>query len=825
MPNMTNVPNHNREHSEPSTNGKAQTAPPEEVVYNPLKLDKLRTKSDVLKGVWTDPSRIPVLTRPEPNTWVRVRPGEEYTAVIDLLVATNASNSNDRNPLYVATDAVRPELERFIKPHRVAVGSHLSREGGVRVGAGVWAAATTPGHASIMRAMDRAETHWVALESDRALGEYKIQRGPALGASGANRSGTTGPLRTCWAWRSAIGSSTRWTTTSPSACSGSTDMLVLPYREVWADRHGVQSPTDGGPHLPGGSATGGIHPASGVPGGPRAVQRPQDRTVRGRLRPGAAVSTSVQDVLFIAYNAVAEWLTFLALGWPLPCRVFDPYIEYRRHICGTPRDINVKGNKSFLMALEHFGIARLTAEEKDEERDFVLRGGPWPDPADRRRILTYCDTDVRPLFQLTEHLLYADCCGKPLRSDPAGLAQAIHRGRYSLASARMEHTAIAGGHRAARPGPGCLGCHPRGPDRGEGRIRRVPGRALQQREVPGVHGRRLGIHWPRHDSGLPKTDRDTFEDMVRRHPQIAPIAELRYQLSELHLEKLQIGADGRNRAGLMMFGSKTGRNTPIANKYLFGLAQWVRHFLKPPPGYAVAYLDYRNQEYHIAGVLSGDAELLEVLAAPDPYMAFAITAGLAPAGATKQTHPVIRAICKMLLLGTNYGMGAESFAFKANIPIERAEHIHSSAEAHVLAVSPVVQRGGAGGPRRPLAAHRVRVAAVHGHVRRPHHPELEDAGQRCRDDAARLLFGDRARCAGLWTDSRRDPDRGPARRHRRCGDRRARRHGGGIAGGAGRSHGAGGRRGGAVAGSVSPGGRPGHVGTSAETGRSHRRGR
>ena len=105
-----------------TTNGQVTADPPGEVVYNPLKLDKLRTKSDVLKGVWTDPSRIPVLTRPEPNTWVRVRPGEEYSAVIDLLVATNASNSGDRNPLYVATDAVRPELERFIKPHRVAVG-------------------------------------------------------------------------------------------------------------------------------------------------------------------------------------------------------------------------------------------------------------------------------------------------------------------------------------------------------------------------------------------------------------------------------------------------------------------------------------------------------------------------------------------------------------------------------------------------------------------------------------------------------------------------------------------------------------------------------
>jgi DNA polymerase I-like protein with 3'-5' exonuclease and polymerase domains len=90
----------------------------------------------------------------------------------------------------------------------------------------------------------------------------------------------------------------------------------------------------------------------------------------------------------------------------------------------------------------------------------------------------------------------------------------------------------------------------------------------------------------------------------------------------------------------------------------------------------VAYLDYRNQEYHIAGVLSGDAELLAMLTAADPYITFAIMAGLAPAGATKQTHPQVRAVCKVLLLGTNYGMGAETFALKANIPLVQASEIH-----------------------------------------------------------------------------------------------------------------------------------------------------
>ena len=164
--------------------------------------------------------------------------------------------------------------------------------------------------------------------------------------------------------------------------------------------------------------------------------------------------------------------------------------------------------------------------------------------------------------------------------------------------------------------------------------------------------------------------------MTIAHPQFTPIRELRNQLAEMDLECLQIGADGRNRTSCRMFGAKTGRSTPSANRYLFGLSKWARYFLKPPPGKAVAYLDYRNQEYHIAGVLSGDEELLRMLTAPDPYMACAIMIGLAPPGATKQTHPEVRAICKVLMLGTNYGMGVETFALKANIPLTEAKLIH-----------------------------------------------------------------------------------------------------------------------------------------------------
>ncbi len=157
---------------EPDDNNEDKsTRPPGEVLYNPLKLTALRSKSDVLKGVYSDPSRVPIWDKPEPNIWVRVRPGEEYTDVLDLLVAKNASNNSDRNPLYVATDAVRPELERFIKPVRVAVG--ITYHDKLQfLWARVLCASSNSWTDSVMLAMDKAQTDWLSLEVDHVHDEY-----------------------------------------------------------------------------------------------------------------------------------------------------------------------------------------------------------------------------------------------------------------------------------------------------------------------------------------------------------------------------------------------------------------------------------------------------------------------------------------------------------------------------------------------------------------------------------------------------------------------------------------------------------------------------
>jgi DNA polymerase-1 len=77
----------------------------------------------------------------------------------------------------------------------------------------------------------------------------------------------------------------------------------------------------------------------------------------------------------------------------------------------------------------------------------------------------------------------------------------------------------------------------------------------------------------------------------------------------------------------------------------------------------------------IGASLSGDPALIEAYKSGDPYMCFAIQAGLAPPGATKETHSAIRDKCKECVLGMSYGMGPKSLAARINMPLEYAAEL------------------------------------------------------------------------------------------------------------------------------------------------------
>jgi hypothetical protein len=370
------------------------------------------------------------------------------------------------------------------------------------------------------------------------------------------------------------------------------------------------------------------------------------------------------DTLFVAYYAPAEWSCFLALGWPLPARVIDLFAEFRVETNGRP----LPAGRSLLGALSAHGIRAITSAEKHDMRDLVLRGGPWSD-SERRAILDYCQSDVDCLGPLLERML------PRLRLDPLGLGQALLRGRYTTAVAHMEHAGVpidtdmlaqlrARWESIKLDLIGAV----------DARYHVYEGAAFRAGWFNGyLHDE--GIAWPLTRTGRLQLDGDTFRDMARTHPQLEPLRELRHALAELRLEELAVGPDGRNRTMLSPFGASSGRNTPSNTRSIFGPAVWLRSLIKPAPGRALAYIDWSSQEVAVVAALSGDDALLDAVQSGDPYLAFAKRAGLAPPDATKQTHAAIRDVCKTLVLGTNYGMGAETLAYRTGLSTIEAREL------------------------------------------------------------------------------------------------------------------------------------------------------
>jgi len=176
------------------------------------------------------------------------------------------------------------------------------------------------------------------------------------------------------------------------------------------------------------------------------------------------------------------------------------------------------------------------------------------------------------------------------------------------------------------------------------------------------------IPWPHLESGALDLSDDTFRQMARSYPAVAPLRELRHSLSQLRLNELAVGSDGRGRCLLSAFGSRTGRNQPSNSRFIFGPSVWLRALIQPTPGRAVAYIDWEQQEFGIAAALSGDAAMKDAYTSGDPYLEFAKQAGAVPADATKSSHKQERERFKVCALAVQYGMGERSLSQALNQP-------------------------------------------------------------------------------------------------------------------------------------------------------------
>lgn len=339
------------------------------------------------------------------------------------------------------------------------------------------------------------------------------------------------------------------------------------------------------------------------------------------------------DSLFIAYDASVMLSCFLSLGWLMPCRVLDLYAEFR---CLT-NGIVTPDQASFKHALAFAGLScpGLNLCEKSIGQNLCR----LPDEPDA--LFKKTQLHVEALLRLFERM-----------KKEIDLPRALFRGQHARAVATMEHEGVPIDSetlkRLRRHWPAIL----------ESLIKAIDptGEVYQGSTFKADRWRnyllRHRIPWPHGPDGSLLLDDDTFRQAAKRHPMlVGKWHELRHTLGKMRSIKLAVGNDGRNRSSLKPYWAKTGRNQPSGSEYIFGPSAWQRNLIKPDKGRAIAYVDWKQQEFGIAAALSNDMNMKAAYRSGDPYLTFAKQAKAVPESATKESHAAERALFKECALG------------------------------------------------------------------------------------------------------------------------------------------------------------------------------
>jgi DNA polymerase-1 len=393
------------------------------------------------------------------------------------------------------------------------------------------------------------------------------------------------------------------------------------------------------------------------------------------------------DNLFVCYSAAAEMGCHIALGWPVPSRVLDLYVEYLNHKNGLPRHDSQGNKKKFglLEALHNFGLTHLAPEEKQgmQELAMAIGAGAAYTEQNKADLLDYNWTDIDALKALLPALLAAVCDQAQRDNDTWKIGWACLRGQYSGgAIAHMDAIGV----------PIDVSLRDR-LERNWDKIKRLIEARLNEK-YPGLYddegrfSRRVfeniliknDIAWPRKPSKdgvtpgkLDLDDKRVFRSIAKTNPIVAEIREARYSINQLKLHKLNVGPDGRSHAWLNPFGTDTSRNAPGSNEFIFGESRSMRALIKPVEEWSVAYLDWGQQEIAVAAIQSKDRKMLEAYNTGDFYVGWAQQTGGLPAtyDPSNKVQKGVRNNYKTMTLGIGYGQ--EVFGLQQRSGMKRIE--------------------------------------------------------------------------------------------------------------------------------------------------------
>jgi DNA polymerase family A len=387
-----------------------------------------------------------------------------------------------------------------------------------------------------------------------------------------------------------------------------------------------------------------------------------------------------EGTLWVSYVATAELRSMLALGHPLPTHVLDLYVENRwmHNLQESKEERKAKQEEKFFSlptTLRRFGCESMAAEEKDAMRDLILRGGPYSEQQ-QKAILDYCESDVNAIDCLLPKMLpRIDFCRAIARGTFVMEVAKIEDRGVSIDLEKLEAIRISRNELILH----LIAQHPH--------IDVYDGTRFDQKKFETFLAKQnLADRWRRTRTAILSADESYLEEMGQQFPVIEELRQLKKTVLQLQRDRFQAGKDGRARCPLWPFSSLTGRNQPSAGKkgkngirsespFVFGLPKALRFLIRPKPGMALAYIDWEQQEFAIAALMSGDKEMLQAYRSGNPYLALAKKVGAVPQAATKQTHRLEHEKFKAVVLGVNYGRTKHGLSKVLGLPVEYCERL------------------------------------------------------------------------------------------------------------------------------------------------------
>jgi len=364
--------------------------------------------------------------------------------------------------------------------------------------------------------------------------------------------------------------------------------------------------------------------------------------------------------LFVAHAAIAEMKYLARQRCPLPKHWYDTFAA-ERYVTNAPGVLDA----GLSSVLHRRGLPHRAPIEKETLRQQILHLElDLDDPECQREVSEYCYSDTDGCLALFEEQT------RNLVMNPATMAWWTE---YEKAIARMELRGI----------PFAVDEYADIIDRWP-EIRELLARGGEGTPEVFVNGRfdagrftqwyrAQGIAWPTRLSNTTGRAYTSYDDeamklMEGRHPVIAMVRQIKKTLTRFNRRALVVDPQTRRHySSTVVFRSVTGRNQP--KDFIFSGPKWMRYLIVPPsPDHVLVYVDYVAQEIGIAAGLSGDSQMREVYAANDCHMSFAVRAGGAPNGATKQTHPAARKKYKQVNLGVLYGQTEYGISQRLGIP-------------------------------------------------------------------------------------------------------------------------------------------------------------